>query len=181
VNNTTIPYSAVGLTTRLIGIFLGLIVCPLLLDVMSVQAMQRGQTQAVYFLIGCSLILIAFFPFVFLLFKSFLALTRKSPAIELTPDFYIDHMEGVKVSWNDISNIFLRRSRTDFLVVSVLDNSIVYRQKKPIYRVMFWINTLSGGILSINMGILSGENQDIVNIIKDYLSNVAHKHEGNKP
>jgi len=174
MDSIKIQYSSFGVTAFPIILILGGIVGPIVLDVMSIDAIHRGKTGAIYFLIGMTLIALILLPFIYLSIKSFIGFAKNQPAIELTPEYYIDNIEKVKVSWKNISNIWTLTLQSSFLKITVVDNSVIYSQtKSAIWKFVFWINAWNGGILSINLSLLRGKNADIINLIKNYHQTVT--------
>jgi len=169
MNDLRIEYSPFGVILIPTILILGGLVGPIVLDIMSIDAINRGKTAAIYFFIGATFIALILLPFIYLSIKCFINYLKNQPAILLTKDYYVDNIENVKLSWTDIKNIWTITFRSSFLKVTVVDNAIVYRQAtNPIWKFVFWNNAWNGGILSINLTFLKGKNQDVVNTIKDY-------------
>lgn len=63
MDSVKIQYSSFGVTAFPIILILGGIVGPIVLDIMSIDAIHRGKTAAIYFLIGMTLIALILLPF----------------------------------------------------------------------------------------------------------------------
>jgi len=171
VDNVEIQYSPISVILLPIFVFFAGLVGPVVLIAMCLQAFQRGKgILALAFMAMPILFFLVLLPFFIMLVRSFVLYSKNKPALSLTPELFIDNYEDIKVSWNEISNVYINRINYDFLKVTVTDNSIVYRQaKNRIWKFLFWNNTWSGGgITSINMILLKGKNSEILNTIKDY-------------
>jgi hypothetical protein len=180
VDKVEIQYSPISVKLLPIAVFFAGIVGPVLLIGMCIQSFQRGKGigALIFMLIPISLFLVLL-PFFLNLVKSFISFRKNKPALSLTPDLFIDNYEDIRVSWNDISAVYIYRNNYDFLKVKVIDNSIVYRQaRNKSWKFIFWNNAWGGrGIISINMIILKGKNSEILRTILEYQHNaINHKH-----
>jgi len=93
----------------------------------------------------------------------------------MTPEYYIDNIEQVKISWNNISDVYILELKNSFLKVAVIDEEVVYSQAKNfLYKYMFSRNASNGGILSVNLSFLKGKNKNIVNSIIDYRQKILN-------
>jgi len=169
MENVRIYFSPFGIISVTVLVFAGGIIGPIILDIMSIQAFERGKTAAIYFLIAFTIIPISVIPVCIICVRCFRAFLSGEPALELTDDYYIDNVENIKLSWSDISRIWILENKNYFLKVALVDNSIIYKKvKSPIWRCVFRMNNWSGGILSINLSLLKGKKDEILKLITDY-------------
>jgi hypothetical protein len=100
----------------------------------------------------------------FIMIKSFVRFLNKKPAIELTSEFYIDHLNGVKIDWKNIKTISSTNyGQWTFLCFDLIDNSIFYRQiKNPIQSLFIKLETLLTKIsMKTNISLVKGNNKEI--------------------
>jgi hypothetical protein len=170
VEELEIQYSPAGIILLPIIAFVAGLLGPIILIIMCIEAFQRGKGILVLiFMLMPIFFFLVFLPQFIRLTKSFILFTKKKPALLLTPEQFIDNYENIKVSWKSISKVYINRINNDFLYITVTDNSMVYGQaKNKIWKFILWNNTWSGGIISINMFLLKGNNNEILNTIKDY-------------
>lgn len=171
INQIDITYSPVGVISLTFAALLGGLVGPLILDIMCVQAFLRGKgIGALIFMFLPVFFSLVILPYLLIFTNCLINFAKGKPAIQLTPDLFIDNVENIKVSWKDISKVYINTANYDFLKISVINNSTVYKQaKNKFWKFLFWNNTFSGGgITSINMFLLQGKNKDILNDIMDY-------------
>ena len=142
---------------------------PVLLSPILIHSIKTKNIGAIAFLSVLYCISIIMLPFFIMTLKCSLAFLRKQPAISLTEKYYIDNIESIKLEWNNISNIWVLQYRDSFLKISVIDDSVVYKQaKNRIWKYIFKRQERNKGILSVNLNFLKGKSIDIVNLIKDY-------------
>jgi hypothetical protein len=179
MKDVKIYYSASGVISISIAILAGLVVCPFILEIMLISPIKWGRTGAIYFLIGAIIVQISVIPVLFMIAVCLKSLHKKQPALELTQDYYIDHMENVKVSWNNITKVWILKGPQSFLKLTLLDNSTVTRKASRMSKYIFFMNNLnsSGGPLSINMALLKGKNKEILRIINEYQMKVLSRGE----
>ncbi len=146
---------------------------PILLIPLFIHAVKTDNIGAIIFLLILYSIGLIMLPFFIMTLKNFIAFIKKNPAIELTPNYYIDNIENIKLEWNNISDIWILQYRDSFLKISVIDNTAVYNQTKGrIWKFIFRRQVRNNGILSVNLAFLKGKSLDIVNLVKDYQKKV---------
>ena len=149
------------------------------MDIMLIRPIEEGRTGAIYFLVGVVVVQISVIPVVLMLVRCIRSLISKQAALELTPDYYIDNMENVKLAWKDISEIWIKEKQYSFLTIKLVDNSILYNKASRMWKYVFWMNNLNRdfysrrGALSINLALLKGKNKEILEIISEYQLRVA--------
>ena len=146
---------------------------PILLIPLFNHAVKTDNIGAIIFLLILYSISLIMLPFFIMTLKNFIAFIKKKPAIELTPNYYIDNVENIKLEWNNISDIWILQYRDLFLKISVIDNTTVYKQTKSrIWKFIFRRQERNRGILSVNLAFLKGKSVDIVNLVKDYQNKI---------
>lgn len=153
----------------------GAIGSPIMLIPLWTDSIKRGNGAAIMFLILLLCLNLILIPIFLVILKCFIACIKKQPAIEMTPEYYIDNIEQVKISWNKISDVYILELKNSFLKVAVSDEEVVYSQAKNfLYKYMFSRNSSNGGILSVNLSFLKGKNKNIVNTIIDYRQKILN-------
>ncbi|SCZ01190.1 hypothetical protein SAMN02927903_03358 [Flavobacterium caeni] len=101
---------------------------------------------------------------VFIFIKSFVRNILKLPAIELTNEHYIDHINGIKVSWKAISNISTSSiGQWTFINFELNDYSIFFKQiRNPIQNLFFRLEKIAtGSPMKTNISLVKGKNEEI--------------------
>jgi hypothetical protein len=146
---------------------------PVLSSPILIHSLDTKNIGAIAFLSVLYCISIIMLPFFVMTLKCSLAFLQKQPAISLTEKYYIDNIESVQLEWHNISNISVLQYRDSFLKISVVDDSVVYRQaKNRIWKYIFKRQERNKGILSVNLNFIKGKSIDVVNLIKDYQQSV---------
>lgn len=91
------------------------------------------------------------------------------PALELNENELIDHIENIRIPWNNVSDIRLKNIGRGFsLVVQVKDENEVLHQKNAFSRFFLRIRLLISGGVAMSLGTIEGRNQDIFNKVYEF-------------
>ncbi|MBS7787636.1 hypothetical protein KIH23_10035 [Flavobacterium sp. CYK-55] len=111
-----------------------------------------------------TILLLIFGSSIYMFIKSFIRSLNKLPAIELTEEFYIDNLNGVKIPWSNVISVgTINLGMWSFLSLDLSDNSIFYKQiENPIQSLLFRFETLlTGTSMKTNISLVDGKNEDV--------------------
>jgi hypothetical protein len=110
----------------------------------------------------------------FMIIKSFFRFLNKKPAIELTEEYYIDHLNMVKIRWSNITNVGSNNfGQWTFLSFDLVDKSIFYQQiQNPIQKLLLKLETFLTKIsMKTNISLVDGNNKEIYWTVYNYHKN----------
>jgi len=103
-------------------------------------------------------------PFCFLMVNNFFRFLFNKAAVEITDEFYIDHLNGIKIAWNNINHIGTTNyGQWTFLNFDLIDQDIFYKQiHNPVQNIFFRLeNFLTKTTFKTNISLVKGDNKEI--------------------
>ena len=102
--------------------------------------------------------------------KYFVRFLFGKPAMELTSNNLIDHQNGLKYQWSEITSLESTHLRFNFLAIKLVDNrNYIAKIKNPFIKFFLKLNSFfSSTPFRINLSIIRGSSEKSLNIIKDY-------------
>lgn len=93
----------------------------------------------------------------------------KKPAIEITEQYFVNHMNNTKIHWKNIEKIERASGRSHNLIKFTLRNrkSYVEQIKEPMSKILYLLEP-KGKLVRVILNYIQGNNEKIYNEIEHY-------------
>lgn len=93
----------------------------------------------------------------------------KKPAIEITDEYFVNHMNNTKIHWKNIEKIERASGRSHNLIKFTLRNrkSYVEQIKEPMSKILYLLEP-KGKLVRVILNYIQGNNEKIYNEIEHY-------------
>jgi hypothetical protein len=152
-----------------------LILIPILMMVPIYNLLNKEAPLKGYLLISFMIIVTALL--FFRIVKYFIRLISGKPALVITENNFFDFQTGLTIEWKDIENFSLDGYRSKYISIK-LNNREKYISlfKNPLARLYYRLHSkLFHGTFTFNVDFLKGKNENILEILNDYLKTVHNK------
>jgi len=102
------------------------------------------------------------------IFRNLQRSINNQPAITLTDQYFINHMNNTKIHWKNIDKIGMAFASGYYLIKLVLRNRKIYAEqiKEPIDKLHYFLEP-KGKSVRIPLYYIKGKNDEIYNIVDD--------------